>query len=108
MYICLFETYFCNTRRYPVERQTQQLKVNYYVKQDFSKHYAGNIGKIEQEVEEEYIESLRAACYRERNQSIPYFTVKRAFLPWNRMKICFELYKISKNHNIPVFHLYVI
>lgn len=58
---------FC--RKYTEERRTNELNVVYYVKTDFKKQYDKIIGRIEQQVEEEYIENLRTQCFRERSQS---------------------------------------
>lgn len=53
--------------KYNSERQTRELKVSYYVKPDFDKQYGGGVYRIEQQVEEEYVNNLRANCWRERN-----------------------------------------
>lgn len=53
--------------KYPVERQTRHLRIPYYVKDTFNSEYQGSIRRIEQQVEEEYVTSLRASCIREKN-----------------------------------------
>jgi DnaJ homolog subfamily B member 12 len=53
--------------RYTAKRETMNLKVAYFVKQDFSKTFKGDLRKLETQVEEEYIAQLRQACYRERS-----------------------------------------
>ncbi|KAL7289901.1 hypothetical protein TKK_0016292 [Trichogramma kaykai] len=53
--------------KYPVLRTTQNLKVPYYVKENFHTEYDGNVRRLEHSVEEEYTNFLRHSCYRERN-----------------------------------------
>lgn len=45
------------------------LKVPYYVKENFHQDYQGSIRRLESLVEEEYVVNLRNACYREKNNS---------------------------------------
>ncbi|XP_072050937.1 dnaJ homolog subfamily B member 12-like isoform X2 [Amphiura filiformis] len=61
---------FSLTRKgtYTIERQTGNLNIKYYVKKDFVKQYSGQIHLVERNVEDEYLESLRGGCYRERVQ----------------------------------------
>lgn len=56
-------------RKYPVERKTHNLKVPYFVKEEFHIEYKGSLRRIERQVEEEYISNLRANCFRERSYS---------------------------------------
>ncbi|GBP63666.1 DnaJ homolog subfamily B member 12 [Eumeta japonica] len=53
--------------KYPVPRETINLKVPYYVKENFHTDYQGSLRRLEMAVEEEYIVNLRHACQRERN-----------------------------------------
>lgn len=53
--------------KYSVSRTTQGLKVPYYVKENFHTEYQGSLRRLEISVEEEYLNNLRHACYRERN-----------------------------------------
>lgn len=48
-------------------RTTQNLKVVYYVKENFHSEYDGNLRRLEHLVEEEYMNLLRHSCYREKN-----------------------------------------
>lgn len=43
------------------------LGVNYYVKENFHTEYQGSLKRLEISVEEEYLTSLRHACYREKS-----------------------------------------
>lgn len=43
------------------------LRVNYYVKENFHSEYQGSLRRLEMSVEEEYLTSLRHACYREKS-----------------------------------------
>ncbi|XP_076230829.1 dnaJ homolog subfamily B member 12 [Calliopsis andreniformis] len=53
--------------KYSVLRTTQGLKVPYYVKENFHTEYQGSLRRLEISVEEEYLNNLRHACYREKS-----------------------------------------
>ncbi|XP_015126298.1 dnaJ homolog subfamily B member 12 [Diachasma alloeum] len=53
--------------KYSVQRTTQDLKVPYYVKENFHSEYQGSLRRLEISVEEEYMINLRNACYREKS-----------------------------------------
>ncbi|CAK9831845.1 DnaJ homolog subfamily B member 12 [Anthophora retusa] len=53
--------------KYSVPRTTQGLKVQYYVKENFHTEYQGSLRRLEISVEEEYLNNLRHACFREKN-----------------------------------------
>ncbi|CAD6208068.1 GSCOCG00010342001-RA-CDS [Cotesia congregata] len=53
--------------KYSVQRQTQEMKVPYYVKENFHSEYQGSLRRLEISVEEEFVNNLRHACYREKN-----------------------------------------
>ncbi|XP_068221192.1 dnaJ homolog subfamily B member 12 [Palaemon carinicauda] len=55
------------TSKYSVQRSTGGLGVSYYVKPDFSTEYQGSIRRLEQQVEEDYVSTLRNACFKEKN-----------------------------------------
>ncbi|XP_041363843.1 dnaJ homolog subfamily B member 14-like [Gigantopelta aegis] len=55
------------TSKYSVERKTYNLKIPYYVKEDFRPEYKGELRRIDRMVEEEYTSNLRANCWRERS-----------------------------------------
>lgn len=55
--------------KYNVARKTNSLKIPYYVKENFHTEYQGSVLRLEASVEEEYINNLKHACYRERNYS---------------------------------------
>ncbi|KAK3879655.1 hypothetical protein Pcinc_015799 [Petrolisthes cinctipes] len=55
------------TSKYSVQRSTSNLGVSYYVKQDFATDYQGSIRRLEQHVEEDYVSTLRNACFKEKN-----------------------------------------
>lgn len=54
-------------RKYSVPRVTNNMKVTYYVKDNFHSEYSGSVGRLEATVEEEYVSNLKHNCYRERN-----------------------------------------
>ncbi|PSN48438.1 DnaJ subfamily B member 12 [Blattella germanica] len=54
-------------RKFPIQRKTLNLKVPYYVKENFHTEYQGSLRRLEITVEEEYITNLRHSCYREKN-----------------------------------------
>ena len=55
--------------KYRVERISNNLKVHYWVKEDFRPEFKSDLRRIERNVEEEYIGQLRSNCFRERNYS---------------------------------------
>jgi hypothetical protein len=58
---------FIKCRKYPVQRKTLNLKVPYFVKENFHTEYQGSLRRLEISVEEEYVTGLRQSCYREKN-----------------------------------------
>lgn len=52
-----------------MQRTTHNLGINYYVKQDFASEYQGSIRRLESQVEDDYINTLKNGCYKERNYS---------------------------------------
>ena len=67
LYSCFSFTFFFS--KYSVGRTTHNLKVKYFVKQDFSSNFAGELRRIERQVEEEYVSNLRTNCWKERSYS---------------------------------------
>ncbi|XP_052762567.1 dnaJ homolog subfamily B member 12-like isoform X2 [Mya arenaria] len=53
--------------KYSAQRKSQNLKIPYYVKQDFVSNFAGDLRRIERQVEEEFVSNLRQNCWRERS-----------------------------------------
>lgn len=53
--------------KFSVQKETQNLKIPYYVKENFHTEYQGSLRRLEMSVEEEYITNLRHACIREKN-----------------------------------------
>lgn len=51
---------------------TENLKVPYYVKENFENDYKGNLKQVEAHVEESYISNLQSSCFKERNYSMPF------------------------------------
>lgn len=81
---------FYHYSKYSVARTTQNLKVTYYVKENFHSEYDGNLKRLEHLVEEEYMNLLRHSCYREKNYSKYYdsFVIsKKKFQLINLMNI---------------------
>lgn len=54
-------------QKFPVMRTTMNLRVPYYVKENFHVEYQGSLRRLEASVEEEYMNNLRNSCYREKN-----------------------------------------
>lgn len=51
-------------------RQTDTLKVAYYVNDQFTEEYTGkDLRNIERSVEDDYISNLRNSCWKEKQQS---------------------------------------
>ncbi|XP_055547825.1 dnaJ homolog subfamily B member 12-like [Wyeomyia smithii] len=55
------------TPKYSVERRTLNLKIPYYVKDNFVSEYQGSLSRLEHSVEEEYIMYMKRTCHNERN-----------------------------------------
>ncbi|CAL1283723.1 unnamed protein product [Larinioides sclopetarius] len=55
------------TPKYYFERRTANLDVPYYVRENFLRNYEDSLERIERQVEDEYILSIRTSCFRERN-----------------------------------------
>lgn len=55
-----------HSSKFPVQRNTVNLKIPYYVKENFHNEYQGGLRRLEMTIEEEYISNLRHACYKER------------------------------------------
>ena len=55
--------------KYSAERKTNHLHIPYYVKQDFRSNFAGDLRRMERQVEEEFVSNLRSNCWRERSYS---------------------------------------
>lgn len=53
-----------------VKRQTENLKVDYYVTRDFKSEFKGSaLQQIEKNVEEDYVSNVRNNCWKERQTS---------------------------------------
>ena len=50
-------------------KTTSNLQVPYYVKPDFNNEYQGSMRRLEQHVEEDYVTTLRNACFKEKKDS---------------------------------------
>lgn len=57
-------------RKYSVSRTTQGLKIPYYVKENFHSEYQGSLRRLEISIEEEFMNSLRQTCAREKSYSM--------------------------------------
>ncbi|GIY58916.1 dnaJ homolog subfamily B member 12 [Caerostris darwini] len=55
------------TSKYYYERRTTNLDVPYFVKENFVRNHGDSLQRIERQVEDEYILTVRTSCFRERN-----------------------------------------
>ncbi|KAG8179352.1 hypothetical protein JTE90_007624 [Oedothorax gibbosus] len=55
------------TSKYYIERRTNSLDVPYFVQKNFVQNYEDSIQRIERQVEDEHILTMRTSCFRERN-----------------------------------------
>jgi len=55
------------TTKYHIRRTTTNLHIPYFVKDSFKNDFTGSLRKLESNIEEEYLNSLRQACYREKS-----------------------------------------
>ncbi|XP_067615136.1 dnaJ homolog subfamily B member 12 [Eurosta solidaginis] len=65
--------------KYAVKRETNRLKVPYYVKNNFHTEYQGSVGRLEESVEEDFIDHLKYSCSRERNYRDSMLAKARSF-----------------------------
>lgn len=54
------------SHKYNIQQKTSNLKVAFYVKESFRNEFTGSRRKLERQIEEEYIQHLRNACFREK------------------------------------------
>jgi len=54
------------THKYNIQRKTTNMRISYYVKENFHSEFTGSLRKLERQIEEEYIQHLRNACFREK------------------------------------------
>uniref|UniRef100_A0A182MVM8 J domain-containing protein n=1 Tax=Anopheles culicifacies TaxID=139723 RepID=A0A182MVM8_9DIPT len=74
IFVSLLSTFFASdpvyslqqTGKFSVERRTLNLKVPYYVKNNFLSEYQGTLARLEHSVEEEYVTYMKRACSNER------------------------------------------
>eukprot|EP00096_Caligus_rogercresseyi_P006678 TRINITY_DN2338_c0_g1_i2.p1 TRINITY_DN2338_c0_g1~~TRINITY_DN2338_c0_g1_i2.p1 ORF type:complete len:379 (+),score=125.25 TRINITY_DN2338_c0_g1_i2:43-1137(+) len=56
-----------STHKYNVKRLTTNLKINYFVKENFHTEFSGSLWQFEAAIEEEYIKVLRNTCFKEKS-----------------------------------------
>jgi DnaJ family protein B protein 12 len=79
---------------YVIPRYTKDLRVPYYVKQNFESDYRNKIRQVEQHVEDEYVNLIRMNCYKEKNH--------RESLLWTaKMRGDNALWKRAQNMDLP-------
>lgn len=82
------------SHKYSVKRETNTLKIPYYVKDNFYSEYQGSVGRLEESVEEEFINHLKHSCAREKSYRDSMMTKARSF--GDR-----DLYRKAQNINLP-------
>ncbi|KFB40625.1 AGAP001810-PA-like protein [Anopheles sinensis] len=82
------------SQKFSVPRKTNQLKIPYYVKENFHSEYQGSVVRLEASVEEDYLNNLKHSCYRERNYKDTMLMKARNF--GDR-----DLYQKAQNINTP-------
>ncbi|KAJ1528884.1 hypothetical protein ONE63_007253 [Megalurothrips usitatus] len=65
--------------KFSIQRKTMNLKVPYYVKENFHTEHQGSLRRLEMSVEEDHVQNLRQACYREKNYRETLFWKARNF-----------------------------
>lgn len=53
-------------RKYPIYRQTSLRQITYFVRENFQTEYTGDLKRLELNIEEDYINSIRTKCIREK------------------------------------------
>ncbi|XP_064551251.1 dnaJ homolog subfamily B member 12 [Drosophila montana] len=82
------------SHKYSVKRETNGLKIPYYVKDNFYSEYQGSVARLEESVEEDFINHLKHSCSRERNYRDSMLAKARTF--GDR-----DLYRKAQNINTP-------
>lgn len=82
------------THKYSVKRITNGLKIPYYVKDSFYSDYQGSVSRLEESVEEDFINHLKHSCSRERNYKDSMLAKARTF--GDR-----DLFRKAQNINTP-------
>lgn len=79
------------------------LKIPYYVKENFHTEHQGSMRRLEMSVEEDYLQNLRQACYREKNYSklererfcfIGHFNTSLCYIDFSRRNLVLESKKL--------------
>lgn len=55
------------SNKYSTQRKTTNMRISYYVKENFHTEFTGSLRKLELNVEEDYMNNLRNACFREKS-----------------------------------------
>lgn len=64
------EHVFSRSTGQTIKRQTENLRVDYYVTRDFKSEYKGSaLQQIEKNVEEDYVSNVRNNCWKEKQTS---------------------------------------
>ncbi|KAH8337630.1 hypothetical protein KR074_000877 [Drosophila pseudoananassae] len=82
------------SHKYSVKRETNGLKIPYYVKDNFYSEYQGSVARLEESVEEDFVNHLKHSCTRERNYRDSMLAKARTF--GDR-----DLYRKAQNINTP-------
>ncbi|XP_023299974.2 dnaJ homolog subfamily B member 12 [Lucilia cuprina] len=82
------------SHKYSVKRETNGLKIPYYVKDNFYSEYQGSVGRLEESVEEDFFNHLKHSCSRERNYRDSMLAKARSF--GDR-----DLFRKAQNINMP-------
>ncbi|EDW16886.1 dnaJ homolog subfamily B member 12 [Drosophila mojavensis] len=82
------------SHKYSVKRETNGLKIPYYVKDNFYSEYQGSVARLEESVEEDFVNHLKHSCSRERNYRDSMLAKARTF--GDR-----DLYRKAQNINTP-------
>ncbi|EDV94660.1 dnaJ homolog subfamily B member 12 [Drosophila grimshawi] len=82
------------SHKYSVKRETNGLKIAYYVKDNFYSEYQGSVARLEESVEEDFVNHLKHSCSRERNYRDSMLAKARTF--GDR-----DLYRKAQNINTP-------
>lgn len=57
---------FIFIRKYPVLRHTSFRDISYFVKDNFHTDYTGDLRRLEHTIEEDYLNTVRTKCIREK------------------------------------------
>jgi len=58
---------FDQSHKYSVQRTTNNLRISYYVKDNFHQEFHGSLRRLEKQIEDDYLSHLKSRCFQEKS-----------------------------------------